>query len=177
MIAAHDEALEGVNSQDPGVPFVVVEGDLSKARWAVGVDQVAGARLATRHLIELGHTEILHVTGPMNWQGAAGRQCRRGRRHSRGGVPDSPAHHDQAGLPRRGPPRHRGPASGNHPTHRGPATPHRPRSRLAIQHRPTTENPHAADRAGRTVSACSGLPGQPESATRRRNSAKENTCH
>ena len=74
MIAAHDEALEGVNSQDPGVPFVVVEGDLSKARWAVGVDQVAGARLATRHLIELGHTEILHVTGPMNRTEARARQ-------------------------------------------------------------------------------------------------------
>ncbi len=36
------------------MPVVVVEGDLAKARWAVGVDQVAGAQLATEHLIELG---------------------------------------------------------------------------------------------------------------------------
>lgn len=74
MIAAHDEALDVVHSQDPVVPFVVVEGDLSKSRWTAGVDQVAGARLATRHLIELGHSEILHVTGPLNWTEARARQ-------------------------------------------------------------------------------------------------------
>ena len=42
------------------VPIVVVEGDLTRAPWTVGVDQVAGARLATRHLLDLGHREIVH---------------------------------------------------------------------------------------------------------------------
>jgi DNA-binding LacI/PurR family transcriptional regulator len=74
MIAANDEALEVVHTQHPGVPFVVVEGDLSKARWSVGVDQNAGARLATRHLVDLGHTEIVHVTGPLNWAEARARR-------------------------------------------------------------------------------------------------------
>jgi DNA-binding LacI/PurR family transcriptional regulator len=74
MIAANDEALEVVHAQDPGVPFVVVEGDLSKARWTVGVDQLAGARLATRHLIDLGHTDIVHITGPLNWAEARARR-------------------------------------------------------------------------------------------------------
>ena len=73
-IAAHDEALEVVRAHDlRGVPLVVVEGDLTKARWTVGVDQVTGARLATQHLLGLGHTEILHVTGPMNWSEARAR--------------------------------------------------------------------------------------------------------
>ena len=72
-IAAHDEALDVVRSQDIGVPLVVVEGDLTEARWTVGVDQIAGARLATAHLLALGHTEIMHVTGPMNWSEARAR--------------------------------------------------------------------------------------------------------
>lgn len=68
LIAANDEAIEMARAQetDP-VPMVVVEGDLSKARWTVGVDQVAGATLATQHLLDLGHTAIVHVGGPMDW--------------------------------------------------------------------------------------------------------------
>jgi len=33
----------------------------------MSVDQVAGARLATQHLIDLGHTEIMHISGPQDW--------------------------------------------------------------------------------------------------------------
>ena len=73
VIAANDEALHVVHGQQPDVPFVVVEGDLSKARWTAGVDQVAGAALATRHLLDLGHTEVCHLTGPLNWGEARGR--------------------------------------------------------------------------------------------------------
>ena len=32
----------------------------------VGVEQHEGARLATRHLIEAGHREVVHLTGPLN---------------------------------------------------------------------------------------------------------------
>ncbi|MBM0226052.1 LacI family DNA-binding transcriptional regulator [Micromonospora sp. ATA51] len=67
MIAGHDEALEVVRMQPARVPFVVVEGDLSKASLTVGVDQVRGARMATEHLLSLGHREIVHVSGPLNW--------------------------------------------------------------------------------------------------------------
>ncbi|MFC7359091.1 LacI family DNA-binding transcriptional regulator [Nocardioides astragali] len=74
LISATDEALEVARAQENlGVPVVVVEGDPSKTRWTVGVDQVAGAELGTRHLIELGHTDIVHMAGPLEWTEARAR--------------------------------------------------------------------------------------------------------
>lgn len=73
MIAGNDEALEVVRMTRSGVPFVVVEGDLSRASVTVGVDQVLGARLATEHLLDLGHRAIVHVSGPLNWAEARAR--------------------------------------------------------------------------------------------------------
>jgi DNA-binding LacI/PurR family transcriptional regulator len=74
LIAANDEALDVARAQEAvGVPVVVVEGSLYNARWTVGVDQAAGAELATRHLLDLGHTEIVHLAGPLQWTEARGR--------------------------------------------------------------------------------------------------------
>jgi DNA-binding LacI/PurR family transcriptional regulator len=68
LISATDEAVEVARAQENlGVPVVVVEGDEKKARWTVGVDQVAGAELGTCHLIDLGHTDIAHLAGPQSW--------------------------------------------------------------------------------------------------------------
>ncbi|MCU1534724.1 MAG: transcriptional regulator, LacI family, partial [Glaciihabitans sp.] len=49
------------------VPFLTLESTGRDPRHSLSVDQVAGARLATRHLIDLGHTEILHISGPQDW--------------------------------------------------------------------------------------------------------------
>jgi len=74
LIAAHDEAVEVARAQeDTGVPVVVVEGDGAKARWTVGVDQHAGAELATQHLLELGHRDVVHLAGPQDWTEARAR--------------------------------------------------------------------------------------------------------
>lgn len=73
VIAGHDEALEVARSRSARLPFVIVEGDLTRAKRTVGVDNVAGARMATRHLLDLGHTEIAHVTGPLDWAEARAR--------------------------------------------------------------------------------------------------------
>jgi len=74
LIAANDDAVEVARHQEvAGIPVVVVEGSVEKARWTVGVDQVAGAVLATRHLLDLGHTEIVHLSGPLQWTEARAR--------------------------------------------------------------------------------------------------------
>ena len=74
VIAGQDEALDLARSRTVGVPIVVVEGDLSRAQWTVGVDQLAGARVATQHLLDLGHREIAHVAGPADWSEARARR-------------------------------------------------------------------------------------------------------
>jgi DNA-binding LacI/PurR family transcriptional regulator len=74
LIAATDEALEVARAQERlGLPVVVVEGDETRTRWTVGVDQREGAALATQHLLGLGHTGIVHVAGPQSWTEARAR--------------------------------------------------------------------------------------------------------
>ena len=74
IVAGQDDALEVARSRTVGVPIVLVEGDLTRAHRTVGVDQVAGARLAVRHLLELGHREIVHLAGPPDWAEARARR-------------------------------------------------------------------------------------------------------
>ena len=73
IVAGQDHALDVARSRTAGVPIVLVEGDLTRAPWTVGVDQVAGARLAVRHLVDLGHGEIVHLAGPPDWAEARAR--------------------------------------------------------------------------------------------------------
>ena len=74
IVVGQDDALEVARSRTAGVPIVLVEGDLSRASRTVGVDQIAGARMAVRHLVELGHREIVHLAGPPDWAEARARR-------------------------------------------------------------------------------------------------------
>jgi DNA-binding LacI/PurR family transcriptional regulator len=73
VIAGHDAALDIAHTHRSSLPVVVVEGDLSRAALTVGVDQAAGARAATEHLLALGHRAIVHVSGPNDWAEARAR--------------------------------------------------------------------------------------------------------
>lgn len=68
--ASADEALEHMPA---GVPLVTIDGDPRRTRPLVTVDQAAGARAATRHLLGAGHATVWHVSGPADWFDAAGR--------------------------------------------------------------------------------------------------------
>lgn len=51
----------------PDLSAVVVEADPEAAVSAVAVDSHLGAEMATRHLLELGHETVFHITGPMDY--------------------------------------------------------------------------------------------------------------
>ncbi|MBB6344272.1 LacI family DNA-binding transcriptional regulator [Nonomuraea muscovyensis] len=47
-----------------GVPVVTADGDAGHRHATVDTDQALGARLVTRHLLDLGHDTVWHVAGP-----------------------------------------------------------------------------------------------------------------
>jgi len=49
-----------------GVPFVSLQSTGAQDE-RLAVDQIAGAHMATRHLVDLGHREIIHLAGPQDW--------------------------------------------------------------------------------------------------------------
>ncbi len=67
IAVAHREALESARSLDLPIPVVLAQGVTDGEPMAAGIDQAAGARLATRHLLELGHERVAHIAGPLDW--------------------------------------------------------------------------------------------------------------
>ena len=67
VIVPHESVLREAQSLDLDIPVVVVEGDLSATPLTAGVDNAQGARLATEHLLSLGHETVVHLSGPMGW--------------------------------------------------------------------------------------------------------------
>src|SRR3712207_5640701 len=72
-LGTYDDAAAALAALDPPVPLVAVQVGGHEDRPAVGVDQEEGARLATRHLLDLGHRTVHHVAGPLDSQEARGR--------------------------------------------------------------------------------------------------------
>lgn len=56
-----------------GIPTAVIDAETSAADVVVDLDQELAGRLATQHLIDLGHDTVWHVAGPANWKDASGR--------------------------------------------------------------------------------------------------------
>ncbi|GGE98051.1 LacI family DNA-binding transcriptional regulator [Mycetocola zhadangensis] len=66
LIAAHAGALDAILSIELGVPLIAVDAGGRPGVHSVALDQYAGARAAVDHLIGLGHTQIRHISGPLD---------------------------------------------------------------------------------------------------------------
>jgi len=67
VIAPQVRVLEAIKELDITVPYVTLQNADLDSRHSMSIDQVAGGRMATQHLISLGHTEIMHLSGPQDW--------------------------------------------------------------------------------------------------------------
>ena len=64
VIVSEADAAEALLEMRFDVPLVAVEAGPERAIPVVAIDQQAGASLAARHLLDLGHRTVHHVTGP-----------------------------------------------------------------------------------------------------------------
>ena len=74
VVAPVRPVVEAVRTLEDDLPLVVVGGDPSIAAATVTIDQREGARLATGHLLDLGHRTVHHVSGPRAWIDASARR-------------------------------------------------------------------------------------------------------
>lgn len=74
VAVAHRGAVETTERLDLPIPVVLVQGVAGGRALAAGIDQEHGARLATGHLLDLGHGSVAHVAGPPDWLEASYRR-------------------------------------------------------------------------------------------------------
>jgi DNA-binding LacI/PurR family transcriptional regulator len=71
IIAPTTEVAQAIAAVASPVPVVLISSASDVAPvphlHAVGVDQRHGARLATQHLLDQGHSAVVHVAGPQDW--------------------------------------------------------------------------------------------------------------
>ena len=73
VVAPVTPVIEAVGKIEENMALVVVGGDPRRSAATVTIDQVEGARMATGHLLDLGHRTVHHVRGPRSWVDAAAR--------------------------------------------------------------------------------------------------------
>ncbi|GAB3161957.1 LacI family DNA-binding transcriptional regulator [Myceligenerans halotolerans] len=76
VLLVEEDGLEraGVNLP-PGLPAVVLDSGVDSPYPVIDNDQAMGARLATRHLLDLGHRTVRHLAGPLDSRAAAIREA------------------------------------------------------------------------------------------------------
>ncbi|MEI6534436.1 MAG: substrate-binding domain-containing protein [Verrucomicrobiaceae bacterium] len=67
VIAPVKGATDAVMGFSANIPLIAFEPGAEHGSSSVAIDEVLGARLATQHLLELGHETVWHVGGPDGW--------------------------------------------------------------------------------------------------------------
>jgi DNA-binding LacI/PurR family transcriptional regulator len=71
VVAPKVSVFEAIEDSSLDLPLVTLDSSIHNKRpgraHSFAVDQYEGARMATRHLVELGHRSIIHVAGPQDW--------------------------------------------------------------------------------------------------------------
>lgn len=67
VITPQTNSVQLVEKLMANVPVVFIDSPNQSKKLSAALDNVAGARLATEHLISLGHKKILHISGPLAW--------------------------------------------------------------------------------------------------------------
>ena len=75
-IALPNQIVKEVEKSLASATIVIVDTEPSKKFDAVNIENFTGGRIATEHLIALGHKAIVHITGPVD--GYEGQQRRKG---------------------------------------------------------------------------------------------------
>jgi DNA-binding LacI/PurR family transcriptional regulator len=90
VIAPMASAVAALSRAPAGVPLVAVGCGTRARLTSAAVDNSAGAALATRYLLDLGHHTVHHVAGPANWLDAQERIAgwRRALRDARAPEPE-----------------------------------------------------------------------------------------
>ena len=75
VIAPHAEVRDALAPYVGEVPLVTIAAGFAEGLGVhtMSVDQELGARLATRHLLGLGHRTVTHLAGPQDWLDARAR--------------------------------------------------------------------------------------------------------
>lgn len=74
VVAPRSSSIAALRRVAMSVPLLVVKADADPTFLTVSIDQHHGTTLLVDHLVALGHRDILHISGPLDWLDARARE-------------------------------------------------------------------------------------------------------